>query len=213
MKAEILQLGERMVVVEGGSCAGKTTAIRGIKEKLTGEEWKFWREPGGTEYSERIRDAVQNNFDYQIHPMAAIYGYCSARADLIGSKVIPWLNQGGYAFLDRYWYSTYSYQGGGEGMDKELIMARSMEVTWGLDPKLKILYDLAPELAAERKKGKTDLDRYDIKELDFHRRVRDSYLELVAKDSSAWRVVDASQTPTKVLADSLSILAEFGFIK
>lgn len=201
------------VVAEGGSGAGKTSAVNGLKKELVG--WEFFREPGGTVFGEAIRDAVQQHKDWEIHPLAAMLGYSTSRANLINNKVIPIIEgvvPAKGVFLDRYWFTTYTYQGGGEGVDREIIMAVSKIATKGLLPDLVLHYDLLPELALARKTGCGDIDRYDMKELDFHKRARDGYLELAVMFPDFWRVIDASQSREKVLEDSLKTLREFGMI-
>ncbi len=201
------------VVAEGGSGVGKTTAVEGIKKELV--DWKFFREPGGTIYGEAVREAVQSHREWEIDPLAALFGYTAARANLVNTEVIPVLEgvkSGKGVFLDRYWFSTFAYQGSGEGVDREIIVAVSKIATKGLLPDLVLHYDLLPELAMQRKSGCSDADRYDMKEFDFHRRVRDAYLELSIKFPEFWRVIDASQSKESVLCDSLAALKEFGMI-
>jgi dTMP kinase len=198
------------VVAEGGSGVGKTTAVEGIKKELDG--WKFFREPGGTIYGEAIREAVQSHREWEIDPLAALFGYTAARANLVNTEILPILEDkkpGKGVFLDRYWFSTFAYQGS-EKVDREIIVAVSKIATKGLLPDLVLHYDLLPELAMQRKSGCSDADRYDMKELEFHKRVRDAYLELAEKYPDFWRVIDASQSKEKVLADSLKVLSEFG---
>ncbi len=202
------------VVAEGGSGVGKTTAVEGIKKELSG--WKFFREPGGTIFGEAVRDAVQGNPDWEIDPTAALFGYSAARANLVNTEIIPILEDkkpGKGVFLDRYWFSTFAYQGSGEKVDREIILAVSKIATKGLLPNLVLHFDLLPELAMQRKAGCSDADRYDLKELEFHRRVREAYLELSVKFLEFWRVIDASQTKEKVLSDSLAVLQEFDMLE
>ena len=200
------------VVAEGGSGVGKTTAVDGIKKELV--DWKFFREPGGTVFGEAQRDAVQEHKDWEIDPIASLFSYCASRANLVNIEVIPVLEgtkPGKGVFLDRYWFSTYAYQGS-ESVDREIIVAVSKIATKGLLPNLVLHYDLLPELAMQRKSGCADADRYDMKELEFHTRVREAYLELSVKYPDFWRTIDASQSKEKVLADSLRILNELGMI-
>lgn len=201
------------VVAEGGSGVGKTTAVDGIKNELKG--WKFFREPGGTLFGESVRDAVQTHTDWEIDPLASLFGYSAARANLVNTEIIPILSDfkpGKGVFLDRYWFSTYAYQGSGEKVDREIILAVSKIATKGLMPDLVLHFDLLPELAMQRKSNCSDADRYDMKELEFHRRVRDAYLELSLRYPDFWRVVNASQSKEAVLADSLKVLREFEMI-
>lgn len=200
------------VVAEGGSGAGKTTAVEGIKKELV--DWRFFIESGGTVFGEAMRDAVQNHHDWEIDPLASMFGYSAARANLVNIEVIPvleGLKPGKGVFLDRYWFSTFAYQGS-EKVDREIIVAVSKIATKGLMPDLVLHYDLLPELALARKIGCSDADRYDMKELDFHRRVRDAYLELAVRYPDFWRVVDASQSKEKVLADSLAAIRGRGLV-
>jgi len=200
------------VVIEGGSGSGKTTAVRGVESKLEG--WRFYREPGGTDFGELVRRAVQDIQGIEIDPMASFMAYCASRANLVRTEIIPvleGLRSGKGVMLDRYWYSSYAYQGG-EGVEKEVIVQVSKIVTGNLVPSLVLHYDLAPELAMIRKKGCADIDRYDMKELAFHTRVREAYLELAYTYRDFWRVIDASQPVEVVLGDSLRVLQEFGLI-
>lgn len=114
-------------------------------------------------------------------------------------------------FLDRYWFASYAYQGS-EKVDKGTILSISKIVTGGLMPDLVLHFDLAPELAKARKVGCEDIDRYDLKKLDFHARVRDAYLELSQMYPEIWKVIDASQSPEMVLADALAAMQERGMI-
>lgn len=200
------------VVAEGGSGVGKTSAITGIKGNLPG--WRFLREPGGTDFGELMRDAVQQHPELEIDPMAAFMAYSSSRANLVSLEIIPALTgtteaQG--VFLDRYWFASYAYQGS-EKVSKAVIVEVSKLVTGGLMPDLVLHYDLLPELAMARKVGCGDIDRYDLKELEFHARVRDAYLELSVQYPDIWKIIDASKTKEEVLADSLAALLEKGVV-
>lgn len=202
------------VIVEGGSGCGKTTVIKGLKKEMAG--WEFVREPGGTEYGNAVRDAVQQHSEWEIHPIAAMFGYSASRANLIYTKILP-IVMGQIPDVkgvvsDRSWFTTDTYQGAGEGVDRSIIYTVSQIATGGLEPSLVLHYDLLPELAMERKTGCSDIDRFDMKELEFHRRAREAYLELAEKYKDNWRVIDASKSKEEVLADSLAALKEFGLI-
>jgi len=201
------------VVAEGGSGAGKTTAIQGIVPML--ENWRFFREPGGTPFGDLVRDAVQQHSELEIDPMAAFMAYSSSRANLVNNEIVPILTgikEGQGVFLDRYWFASYAYQGS-EKVDKAVILSVSKLVTGGVMPDLVLHFDLMPELALMRKSGCTDIDRYDMKELSFHSRVRDAYLELAHLYPDIWRVIDASQSKELVLRDALMALRDGGMIK
>lgn len=204
--------GKPFVVAEGGSGAGKTLVVNGIMSHLP--NWRFLREPGGTPFGDLVRDAVQQHPELEIDPMAAFMAYSASRANLVSLEIIPALTdlvEVKGVFLDRYWFASYAYQGS-EKVDKAIILEVSKMVTKGLMPDLVLHFDLVPELAMARKKNCEDIDRYDMKELEFHARVRDSYLELSQKYPEIWKVIDASQSPEAVLADALAAMQERGMI-
>lgn len=200
------------VVAEGGSGAGKTTAVNGLRDYLP--NWRFLREPGGTPFGDMVRDAVQQHPELEIDPMAAFMAYSASRANLVNLEILPTLTgtveaQG--VFLDRYWFASYAYQGS-EKVDKAIILSVSKMVTGGLMPNLVLHFDLAPELAMVRKVDCEDIDRYDMKQLEFHARVRDAYLELSYLYPEIWKVIDASKSKEEVLADALAALRERGMV-
>lgn len=207
MKSELVR---PFVVVEGMSSSGKSTAVRGMDEYLV--DWVKVREPGGTEFGDLIRTVVQQTeFGHPVDPLAAFLGYSASRAQLVSEVILPELVDGKSVVSDRWWYSSYAYQGGGEGLDREFIRAVSLKVTRGLVP-LTLFFDLVPEVVLERRGAKDDLDRYDLQAIDFFARVRQAYLEL-GEQVDHWRVIDASQSRDKVVQDCLEVLCEYGLVR
>jgi len=207
MKSELVR---PFVVVEGMSSSGKSTAVRGMDEYLV--DWVKVREPGGTEFGDLIRTVVQQTeFGHPVDPLAAFLGYSASRAQLVSEVIMPQLVDGKNVISDRWWYSSYAYQGGGEGLDRGFIRAVSLKVTRGLVP-LTLFFDLVPEVVLERRGAKEDLDRYDLQAIDFFARVRQAYLEL-GEQVDHWRVIDASQSRDKVVQDCLEVLCEYGLVR
>lgn len=207
MKSELVR---PFVVVEGMSSSGKSTAVRGMDEYLV--DWVKVREPGGTEFGDLIRTVVQQTeFGHPVDPLAAFLGYSASRAQLVSEVIMPQLVDGKSVVSDRWWYSSYAYQGGGEGLDREFIRAVSLKVTRGLVP-VTLFFDLVPEVVLERRGAKEDLDRYDLQAIDFFARVRQAYLEL-GEQVDHWRVIDASQSRDKVVQDCLEVLCEYGLVR
>ena len=182
---------------------GKTTQIGLLKKDLEG--WEFFREPGSTEYGEKVRDAVQGIHNYQVEEYAAMFGYMAARANLIRGVVIPKLLKGKNIVLDRYWYSTYAYQGS-NGANKRTIEQISKIAVDNLKPDLVIFYDLDPKVGMKRKAGHKDSDRYDVKKVNFHRKVRMSYRQLGKKMRRTWKTVDALKSIDEVHQETLILL-------
>jgi dTMP kinase len=201
----------KLLVIEGGSGSGKTTQIRYLKKELKG--WEFYREPGSTTFGEKMRNAVQAlRHGYEVEAYASMFAYSAARANLIRGVIIPKLKKGIDVVLDRYWYSTYAYQGS-DGASKKTIEKISKMATDGLKPDFVIFYDLDPVIGMKRKSGRRDSDRYDVKELAFHTKVRRSYRELGKRLGRIWQTVDASKSIDEVRSETLNLLKKYKIVE
>lgn len=199
----------KFLVLEGGLGCGKTTKVDLLRKELTG--WEFYREPGSTPFGEKIRDALLGEYGYDVNPYAELLAFSAARANLVREMVAPRLKKGINIVLDRYWYSSWAYQGA-RGVSKPLIWMISLVATKGLKPNLVLHYDLSPEVGKKQKKGLGDIDRLDVMDLEFHKRVQNNYLQLKKLYPKIWRTVDASRPVEEVFADSIKILKEYGLI-
>lgn len=106
--------------------------------------------------------------------------------------------------LDRYWYSSWVYQG--TKVPKKIVEEVNKIATDNLVPDLIIFYDLNPEIGMKRKDGREDADRYDLKKIDFHKKVRLGYKKLGKKISKRWNSIDASRTIEDIHSDTIEIL-------
>ncbi|MDX1639687.1 MAG: dTMP kinase, partial [Balneolaceae bacterium] len=73
---------------------------------------EVFREPGGTELSEKIRSLLLET-DIDIDPVSELLLFSAARAQLISERVLPLLDEGAVVILDRFYDSTTAYQGYG----------------------------------------------------------------------------------------------------
>jgi len=203
----------KFVVLEGGVGCGKSTQFSLLKDLTSGKNWKYTREPGGTIFGEKVRYLVQDEKDRKtsIHPYAALFAYSSSRANLIRGFVIPEINSGTNILQERYWFSTFAYQGA-EGVSKPVIWLVSAIATRMLKPDLVIYYDVLPEIGMRRKKDAIDSDRYDEMQLEFHRKVRRNYYQIKRFYPGIWRTVDASQSREKGFEDTKKVLSQFSII-
>jgi len=193
----------KFVVIEGGLGCGKTTQISLLKKKL--KKFNFYREPGSTVFGEKVRDAVQGLHNYTVNEHAAFLAYTSSRANLVREVIIPDIKKGKNVILDRYWFTTYAYQSIG-GVPKENIRQVNKIATNNLLPDLIIFFDLDPKIGIARKKGNKDIDRYDLKEIDFHKKARKNYKELAEIFGRRWVTIDASRSIDEIHQEVLKTL-------
>jgi dTMP kinase len=125
----------------------------------------------------------------------------ASRTQLVKEVIQPNLQRGEIVICDRYADSTTAYQSYGRGLDLAMVRTINDAATGGLTPRLTVLLDMPIEEGLARK-GDQKLDRFEQEDINFHRRVRDGYLELAAGEPERWLVVDATQ-PKENIAQSI----------
>ena len=189
------------ITFEGPEGSGKTTQIKQLAEHLRGRGCDVLtvREPGGTSISEQIRAVLHSLSNREMQPRTEILLYCAARAQLVGQVIRPHLQSGGVVLCDRYADSTLAYQGYGRSLDLQTLRMILDFATGGLWPDLTFYLDIDVEAGLKRKKtGGDEWNRMDDLDIEFYRRVRSGYLEMVAQDPARWVVVDAARDAERI---------------
>ena len=196
------------ITLEGPEGSGKTSHIPHLVEFLREKGYTVFptREPGGTSIGEQIREVIHDLKNVEMHPRTETLLYQAARAQIVEQVIRPRLTAGEIVLSDRYADSTIAYQGYGHQQDLEQVRALIRYATGGLVPALTILLDLDVEVGLKRKTRQDEWNRLDAYTVDFHRRVRAGYLEMVKLDPARWSVVDAGQTWEQVQADLRIVL-------
>jgi len=193
----------RLITLEGGEGAGKTSAIAAIRDRLqaAGHDVVLTREPGGTPLAERIRELLLGAQDEPLAAEAELLLMFASRAQHVREVVRPALRRGAFVISDRFTDSSYAYQGAGRGLDPEWIAALECRAV-GLKPGLTLLLDLDVREGRARTAGR-DLwpDRIESEQDDFFERVRAGFRARAAAEPKRFRVIDAAQPPAGVGAD------------
>ena len=183
------------ITLEGPEGSGKTSHIPYLVEYFREKGYTVFptREPGGTSIGEQVREILHSLKNTEMHPRTETLLYQAARAQFVEQVVRPRLVLGEIVLSDRYYDSTIAYQGYGHQQDLEQVRALIKYATGGLVPDLTILLDVDVEIGLKRKQKADEWNRLDAYTVDFHRRVRAGYLEMVAQEPVRWRVVDAGR--------------------
>lgn len=190
----------RLLSIEGGEGAGKSTVLRALREALVADGFEVvsTREPGGTPLAERIRELLLDPAHEPAQPATELLLMFAARAQHVREVVLPALQRGAWVISDRFTDSSYAYQGDGRGLDAAWIADLERRVV-GLRPGLTLLLDLDVREGRARTSGR-DLwpDRIESEQDDFFERVRAGFRRRAAAEPERFRLVDASRSPSEV---------------
>ena len=183
------------ITLEGPEGSGKTSHVPYLVEYLREKGYAVFptREPGGTSIGEQIREVLHSLKNTEMHPRTETLLYQAARAQFVEQVVRPRLVLGEIVLSDRYADSTIAYQGYGHQQDLEQVRGLVKYATGGLAPDLTILLDVDVEIGIGRKTKSQEWNRLDAYTLEFHRRVRAGYLDMVKQEPKRWVVVDAGR--------------------
>ena len=198
------------ITLEGPEGSGKTSHIPHLVEFLREKGHTVFptREPGGTSISEQIRDVLHDMKNAEMHARTETLLYQAARAQIVEQVIKPRLADGEIVISDRYYDSTIAYQGYGHQQNLDEIRALVKYATGGLTPDLTILLDLDVEVGLGRKKKDNEWNRLDAYTVEFHRRVRAGYQEMVKAEPQRWAVVNSEQAWDSVQAELRQVILE-----
>jgi dTMP kinase len=193
----------KFITFEGGEGAGKSTqgTILANRLKALGLGVVVSREPGGSAGAEAIRHVLLSGAAKPLGPHAEAILFAAARADHLRQTIGPALAHGQWVISDRFADSTRIYQGVLGNVDARLI-ARLEKITVGeLGPDLTIILDIAPDVGLKRasdRRGNAAIDRFEGEAFEFHKKLREAYLELAEREPDRCVVINAGADPATV---------------
>ena len=210
-----LQRQARLLTIEGGEGAGKTTVLRALRDALVADGFEVvtTREPGGTPLAEAIRELLLHRGDEPVAADTELLLMFASRAQHVREVVLPALARGAWVISDRFTDSSYAYQGAARGLDAGFIAELERRVV-GIEPGLTLLLDLGVAHGRERTRGRdllgeTSPDRIERERDDFFERVRAGFLQRAAAHPQRFRVIDASPDAASVAAAAVQVLAAY----
>ncbi len=186
------RLAGRFLVFDGPDGSGKSTQVHRFTDfaQARGVTVCEVREPGGTAIGEEIRRVLLDHCTGDLDVAAEMLLYMASRAQLIAERIAPALRRGELVLADRFVSSTLAYQGTAGGMRLDDIRAVAAIACRGVTPDLTVIFDVTEETAASRLSPL--LDRMEAKGAEYHRRVRQGYLDQAKRDPAHYLVIDAN---------------------
>jgi len=200
---------------EGIDGAGKSTHIETLAQRFRAQQRQVTvsREPGGTALAESIRSLVLHQ------PMDALTEALlvfAARRDHTQQVIVPALARGDVVLCDRFSDASFAYQGGGRGLDWELLRTLERWVQGSeptLLPAVTLWFDLDPAVAAQRLLGARVADKFESQSQAFFERVAQAYARRAAEDPTRFARIDAALPAQQVWLQVESALQRAGWLQ
>lgn len=205
-----------LLVLEGPEGAGKSTQLRLLSEWLAarGRDVLAVREPGGTVLGDEIRRILLDPASDIVSSAEALL-FMASRGQLVERVLRPAMASDTIVLLDRFFLSTYAYQGAGRGMSEEDIATANRIATGGLRPDLTLLLDISAQEGLARVVRRGAHDRMERAAGAFHDRVAAAFRRFATPEwqsrhpeCGAIAVIDARGTEVEVFERLHAILRE-----
>ena len=198
------------ITLEGPEGSGKTTAVEAAVAALEAKGYQIvrTREPGGTPIAEQIRNVILDKANTNMDPRTEALLYAASRRQHLVEKVWPALKEGKIVICDRYLDSSLAYQGGARGLGVDNILNVNLFATENTWPDLTLLFDITPEEGLKRisANANREVNRLDLEKLEFHHKVRDTFLELAKRYPERFVIIDASKSREEVACATLDAI-------
>jgi dTMP kinase len=188
----------KFITFEGSEGSGKSTQAALVLEYLKSRKLPVMllREPGGVKISENIRKLLLDVNNGGMGDESETLLYMAARAQMVKEVLEPQLKSSKIILCDRFLDSTIANQGYGNGIDIKTIEQMGLFATRGISPDLTILFDINPEKGLSRAGDKKD--RIESRSLEYHKRVRNGYLELGKKHPERIKLIEVDSTKEEI---------------
>jgi dTMP kinase len=191
----------RFITFEGGEGTGKSTQAKRLAASLKerGTACIVTREPGGSAGAEEIRELLVRGDPGRWSPLTEALLFYAARADHTERTIKPALADGKWVICDRYSDSSYAYQGGGRGLDRETVRRIEAIAIGEFKPDMTFILDLPVEVGLARAKARRGGEtRFEEMEVAFHERMRKAFLDIARRAHERCVVIDASKDVDEV---------------
>lgn len=181
------------ITFEGMDGCGKSTQLNLLADYLKekGYEVIVTREPGAKGLGEKLREILLN-YDGEVSSNCEAFLFLADRAQHIDTLVKPAIEAGKVVLCDRHTDSTVAYQGYGRGVDLKQIKMLNNIATSGFKPDLTFVFDI--DIATSQARVGKNKDRMESAGVEFHKKVREGYLEIAENESSRVKLLSGMDT-------------------
>jgi len=197
----------KFITFEGIEGCGKSTQAKNLYDILIQKniDATITREPGGTLASEKIRAILLDDNIEKLETKTEILLNFASRIEHVEKLIKPALSSKKIVICDRFFDSTFVYQGYGFGADLEVINNIKDIAIKDFSPDITFLIDIPVEIAFSRIKDRSSNNRYEKLDISFHQRTRDGFIA-IAKKNNRIKIIDGTKTINEIAQDINKIL-------
>ena len=179
----------KFIVFEGNEGTGKSTHIRRLSEYLNsiGHKHLVTREPGGTEFGEKIR-AILLDTKSQLDPLSEALLFYSSRIMNYRNIILDAINRGETVICDRFHFSTVVYQGMCENCNEVIDLHSALDNYFSEYISLVVYLDADVETCLARLSRRKVSDKFEAQGKAFISKVKESYDRLFSSNKKVFRI-------------------------
>ena len=187
-----------LLTLEGPEGSGKSTHSKLLASYLTQKGIKIYctREPGSTALGEKMRQLLLSPMHKNMSIRTELLLYEAARAQHVDEIIIPALGKNITIICDRFYDATFAYQGYGRKIDLNIVKYINDFAVNKVKPDLTILLDIDVNVGLKKSSHLSkdsflegESDRIEQEDIEFHKRVREGYLNLAKREPERIKVV------------------------
>jgi dTMP kinase len=202
----------RFITFEGGEGSGKSTQARLLADGLRARriEPVLTREPGGSPFAEQVRSLILDPATAPHSALSEALLFYAARADHIEKVIRPALVHGRWVISDRFSDSTRVYQVEAGGLPLDVFKAFELIVVKLTYPDLTFILDIPAEVGLSRATTRrlaqalSGEDAYEKRELDYHMRLRQGFLDIAKAEPHRCHVLDGTAPEAEIAAQVMA---------
>ncbi len=179
----------KFIIFEGNEGTGKSTHIRLLTEyfKSINHKHIVTREPGGTEFGEKIREILLDT-NSQLDSLSEALLFYASRILNYRTIILDAINKGETVICDRFHYSTIVYQGMCSNCKEVSDIHNALNEYFSKYISLVIYLDADVETCLARISRRKVSDKFEVQGEAFIAKVKESYDSLFASNQKVFRV-------------------------
>jgi len=191
-----------VIIFEGVEVSGKSTYIEIVSKylKKIGKKYIKIREPGGSKYSEIIRNLILNK-NSKLNYKTDLFLILASRSENF-DKILKNNYRKKIILIDRFTDSTLAYQHYGMGINKFLINQINRFIINKFKADLTILCIVNKKNMKKRLRFRKNINKYDKFNFSFYDKVQKGFLK-IAKQNKNYIILDSN---TNTIDDNKKII-------